>query len=105
MKPITGVICTIIGAGIGFGVGYTLGKKKQIKKSDQDLAEMDKYYKEKYGLTDSDKKRKKIVEAKPEAVKTDEKPAAGAMKLTAEKFRTFDQITPVKAPIEEYAKK
>lgn len=104
MKPfVSGIIGTIIGAGIGFGVGFYIGKKKQIEQSDLDLAEMDAYYKEKYGLTASDKKREKAVEPKPE--KTEEKPAKGAEMLRAEKFKTFDQIAPVKAPIEEYTKK
>lgn len=102
----TGLKCLIsgiLGAGIGFGVGFFIGKKREIARADADLVSMDQYYKEKYGLTDTDKKREKAVEVKPE--KTEEKPAAGAEMLRAEKFKTFDQITPVKAPIEEYTKK
>ena len=104
MKPfVSGIIGALVGAGIGFGAGYLYSKKKQIIKNDRDLAAMEKYLAEKYGKVESDILREKAQQPKPE--KTDEQPAEGALKLSAEKFKTFDRITPVKAPVEDYAKK
>lgn len=104
MKPfVSGIIGALVGAGIGFGAGYCYSKKKQIIKNDRDLAAMEKYLREKYGKTESDILREKA--QTPKAEKTEEQPAEGALKLTAEKFKTFDRVTEVKAPIEDYAKK
>lgn len=100
---VSGLIGTIIGAGIGFGVGFVVAKRQQIAKNDKDLAEMEKYYKEKYGETETDALRKKAQE--PKAAQNTEEPAEGAQMLKAEKFKTFDRIAPVKAPIEDYTKK
>ena len=100
---VSGLIGAVIGGGIGFGVGFIISKRQQIVKNDRDLAAMEKYYKDKYGETKTDILREKAAE--PKAEKTEEAPAAGAELLKAEKFKTFDRITPVKAPVEDYAKK
>jgi len=104
MKPfVSGLIGALIGAGVGFGVGYVYSKNKQIAKNDAELAAMEKYLANKYGKTETDILREKAQQ--PKAEKTDEEPADGALKLSAEKFKTFDRITEVKAPIQDYAKK
>ena len=102
-----GFIGFLIGAAIGGGAGYIIGRRIQIKKNDVDLAEMEKYYKTKYAnaITKSDILREKAQQDHNAPKKTTEEPAEEAKKLQAEKFKTFDRVTPVKAPIEDYAAK
>lgn len=99
-----GFVGFIIGAVIGGGAGYLIGTRIQIKKNDQDLAEMETYYKNKYGKVEADIKRERAQKLQ-DAPKTPEKPSREALKLQEEKFTTFDRITPVKAPIEDYTAK
>ena len=98
-----GLVGALVGAVIGAGVGYIIGTRIQVKKNDEDLANMEKYYKEKYGKTATDILREKA-NKDHNAPKTKEKSSDDAIKLQTEKFKTFDRITPVKAPVSDYAK-
>ena len=100
---VSGLIGAVLGAGVGFGIGYFYSKNEQIKKNNRELEAMEKYFKDKYGKAKTDIIRENAM--KPKAEKTTEQPAEEALKLSAEKFKTFDRITPVKAPVEDYAKK
>ena len=101
-----GLLIFLAGAAIGGGAGYIIGRRQQIKKNDTELADMEKYYKSKYAnaVTKSDILREKA-QQDHSIKKTTEQPSEEALKLKAEKFTTFDRIAPVKAPIEDYAKK
>lgn len=98
-------IIFLLGAAVGGAAGYIIGTRRQIKKNDREIEELTKYYDNKYkdAVTHSDILRQKAQQEKPK--KTEDKPAEGALKLQAEKFTTFDRVAPVKAPIEDYAKK
>ena len=104
-STVKGILTFLAGAGIGFGAGYFISKKQQIKKNDAELAELEAYYKNKYGKAQADILREKAEKEHGNVTVTPEKPSEGAMKLQAEKFKTFDRIAPVKAPVEDYAAK
>ena len=104
-STVKGILTFLAGAGAGFGVGFVVSKKIQIKKSDAEITELETYYKNKYGKAQADILREKAEKEHGAAQIISEKPAEGAKMLQAEKFKTFDRIAPVKAPVSDYAAK
>lgn len=102
-----GIICFLLGAAVGGVTGYIIGTRRQIKKNDTEIEELEAYYKKKYegAVTRSDILRQQAQKEKKPVEKTTEQASEAALKLQEEKFKTFDRITPVKAPIEDYAAK
>lgn len=95
-----GLIGFIIGAAAGSGITYILTKRSCNKRTDEELAKLDAYYKDKVS-----KRPLEAVQPAQNAPRTDEKPSEEALKLEDKKTIEMTAIQNVKGPITDYAAK
>lgn len=95
-----GFLYFLLGAGIGAGTAYFVTRKIYIKRNDEEIDKLEKYYEDKIPKRSSAKLKKAV-----KVSKTDEKPSEEALKLEEKKHFVETAISPVKGPIEDYAAK